>query len=67
MSCGYSENMLSNALFDSIKGNALDCLSDIAEIGLDAITEDDTLKSIPVVSTAISVFNIGKSITEMTE
>lgn len=64
MSCGYSENMLSNALFDSIKDNALDCLSDIVEIGLDAITEDDTLKSIPVVSTAISVFNIGKSIKE---
>lgn len=58
------ENALSTSLFESIRDNVLPPLADFAESGLDAITEDETLKSIPVISTVISVFKIGKSIKE---
>lgn len=58
------ENALSISFFESIMDNALDCLTDAAELGLDAITEDETIKSIPIVSTVVSVLKIGKSIQE---
>lgn len=36
----------------------------MSEVGLDTIIEDETLKSIPFVSTAISVYKIGSTIRE---
>ena len=56
------ESSLGNSLIDSIGGTVADSMGNILEIGLDSIMEEGLLKDVPFISTAISVFKIGKSI-----
>ena len=55
---------LSDSLAITISQEGTSILSDCAEIALDSILEDGLLKDIPFVSTAISLYRIGKSIHE---
>jgi len=50
----------SNSLTEEVYGIA----GEYAELGLDAMAEDGLFKDIPIVSTAVSVYRIGKSIRE---
>ena len=56
------ESSLGNSLIDSMGGTVADSMGNILEIGLDSIMEEGLLKDVPFISTAISVFKIGKSI-----
>lgn len=58
------ENNLSLALRDSISEEASSTLSDIAEVGLDSILDDGLFKDIPLISTALSLYRIGRSVKE---
>lgn len=58
------ENSLSVALGDSIKEEVGACISDLTEVGLDAIMDDGILKDIPIVSTTVALYKIGNSIRE---
>lgn len=49
-----------NSLTEDVSGIA----EEYAELGLDALVEDGLFKDIPIVSTAVSVYRIGKSIRE---
>lgn len=55
---------LSTSLVDSIGSTTTECLGNFLELGLDAILEEGLLKEIPFVSTAISIYKIGKSLTD---
>ena len=59
-----SEKSLSVALGDSLREESIACISDLAEVGLDAIMNDGILKDIPILSTAVAVYKIGSSIKE---
>lgn len=56
------EKSLSRAFSESLKEEAIACVSDLAEVGLDAILEDGLLKDIPIISTAVSIYKIGSSL-----
>lgn len=56
--------LLSTALEDSINGEISDVISDLAEIGLDSLFDEGVLREIPFISTAVSVYRIGRSISE---
>lgn len=58
------EKSLSVAFGDSLKEESIACISDLAEVGLDAIMEDGIFKDIPILSTAVAVYKIGSSIKE---
>jgi hypothetical protein len=58
------EKSLSIAFGDSLKEESISCISEYAEIGLDAVMEDGILKDIPIVSTAVALYKIGDSIKE---
>lgn len=58
------ENNLSLALRDSISEEASSTLTDIAEVGLDSILDDSLFKDIPLISTALSLYRIGRSVKE---
>lgn len=58
------EQSLTLAFGNSLTEEVAGIVGDYAEIGLDALVEDDLLKDIPMVSTAVSVYRIGKSIRE---
>ena len=49
-----------NSLTEEVSGIA----GEYAELGLDALVEDGIFKDIPIVSTVVSLFRIGKSIRE---
>lgn len=49
---------------DSLAENTVDCIGELAEVGLDSILEDGLLADVPIISTAISVYKIGSSIKE---
>jgi hypothetical protein len=57
-----SEKSLAVAFEDTLAENTIDIISDIAEVGLDAVLDDGLLKDIPIISTAVSLFKIGKTI-----
>ncbi|MBR1432886.1 hypothetical protein [Ruminococcus sp.] len=59
-----NENSIVESFSASIVNNAVDMGSELAEVGLDSILEDGTLKDIPFISTAISVYKIGTTIKE---
>ena len=59
-----SQVSLSDSLATTISQEGTSILSDCAEIALDSILEDGLLKEVPFVSTAISLYRIGKSIHE---
>lgn len=56
------EKTLSVALSETLKSESVDCISSLAEIGLDSILEDGLFKDIPIVSTVISLYKIGNSL-----
>ncbi len=56
--------VLANAFGNSLTEDAIGCLGDYVELGLDSILEDGVFKDIPIVSTVISIFKIGNSIRE---
>lgn len=58
------ENDLSFALSNSISEEIGNIATDILEIGLDSILDDGLLKEVPILSTAVNVFKIGKSVVE---
>ena len=58
------ENSLSIAFSDSLKEDTVTCISELAEVGLDAIIDDGILKDIPLLSTAISMYKIGNRIND---
>ena len=58
------DKSLSTAFADSLTEEAVSCISEYAEIGLDALMDDGILKDIPIVATAISLYKIGGSIKE---
>lgn len=58
------EKSLSIAFSDSLKEESVACISDLVEVGLDAILDDGILKDIPILSTAVAVYKIGSSIKE---
>ena len=58
------EKSLSISFGDSLKVEAVACISDLAEVGLDAIMEDGMLKDIPILSSAVSLYKIGNNLKE---
>ena len=52
-------NNLSLALRDSINTEAGSIAANIAEIGLDSIIDDDMLREVPILSTAVSLYKLG--------
>ena len=55
---------LPSALCDSITEETGNAAAGILEVGLDSILEDGLLKDIPLLSTATSLYKIGRSINE---
>lgn len=55
---------LSIAFADSLSEDSISCVSEFAELGLDAIMDDGLLKDIPFVSTMIAVYKISGNIKE---
>lgn len=58
------EQSLSLSFGNSLTEDVAGIVGEYAELGLDALVEDGLLKNIPVVSTAVAVYKIGKSIHE---
>lgn len=58
------EYSLSIAFSDSLKENAIGCISDLADVGLDSILEDGLFKDLPIFSTVISLYKIGNSLVD---
>lgn len=58
------EKNLPSAFSDSLSDEITGSVAEFAELGLDSILEDGLLKDIPLVSTVVSLFKIGKSIHE---
>lgn len=56
------EKTLSLALCETLKSESVDCISDLAEVGLDSILEDSLFKDVPIISTAISLYKIGNGL-----
>lgn len=55
---------LSISFSDSLKEDVVSCVSEFAEMGLDAIMNDGILKDVPIVCTAVSLYKIGNSFKE---
>ena len=55
---------LSLALSNSVSKEAQSIASDLLEVGLDTILDNDIIREIPLLSTAVSIYRIGKSIKE---
>ena len=64
MSYEYSKNekTLSLALSETLKSESVDCISELAEVGLDSILEEGLFKELPIISTAVAIYKIGGSI-----
>ena len=56
--------VLANAFGNSLTEDAIGCLGNYVELGIDSILEDGVFKDIPIVSTVISIFKVGNSIRE---
>ena len=56
------EKSLTIAFGDSLTDKSVDCLSSLAEVGLDSIMEDGLFKDVPILSTVVSLYKIGGSI-----
>ena len=57
-------NDLSKSLKDSLSPEFESIISNAVELGIDALLEDGILKDIPFISSAISIYRIGKSMKE---
>ena len=49
---------------DSLTEEVSSCVGEFVEIGVDSVLEDGLMKDIPFISTAVSIYRIGKSIRE---
>ena len=58
------DSELSLALSNSLSEETFSTVSDLLEVGLDSIMDDGLLKDIPVLSTAVSLYRIGRSLYE---
>lgn len=58
------EQSLSISFSDSLTEEVSGIAGEYVELGLDALVEDGLFKDIPIVSTAVAVYRIGKSIRE---
>lgn len=58
------EQSLAISFNDSLTSDVSDCVGEFVEIGLDSIMDEGLLKEIPFISTAVSIYRIGKSIRE---
>lgn len=58
------EHSLAISFSDSLTEEVSGIAGEYAEIGLDALVEDGFFKDIPIVSTAVAVYRIGKSLRE---
>lgn len=58
------EHSLAVSFGNSLTEDVADVVCEYAELGLDALVEDGLLRDIPLVSTAVTVYRIGKSIHE---
>ena len=56
------EKSLTIAFGDSLTDKSVDCLSSLAEVGLDSIMEDGLFKDVPILSTVVSLYKIGDNI-----
>lgn len=52
------------ALANSLTPEMAAIISDFAEVGLDAVSADSILKEVPVMSTVVHAYNIGKTVRE---
>jgi hypothetical protein len=55
---------LSTSLSESLTENATSCIGGLIEIGLDSIMDDGILKDIPFLSTTVSIYRIGRNLSE---
>jgi len=58
------EQTLALSFRNSLTEEVFSITGEYVELGLDALTEDGLFKDIPIVSTAVAVYRIGKSIRE---
>lgn len=58
------DTSLSIAFGNSLKDEVASGISNLAEVGLDAIMDEGIFKDIPILSTAIAIYKIGSSIKE---
>lgn len=58
------EKSLSVALSDSIKQEVVENIGSLVEIGLDSVMDEGLFKDIPLISTIVSVYKIGRGIKE---
>lgn len=58
------EQSLAKSFGDSLTEEVFGITGEYVELGLDALVEDGLFKDIPIVSTAVAVYRIGKSIRE---
>lgn len=58
------ENNLAASFEDTLNENLTSCISELAEVGIDSILDEGLFKDIPIISTVITAFQIGKSIQE---
>ena len=57
-----NEKTLSLALSETLKSESVECISELAEVGLDSILEEGLFKELPIISTAVAIYKIGGSI-----
>ena len=57
-----NEESLSLALSETLKSESVDCISELAEVGLDSILEEGLFKELPIIATAVAIYKIGGSI-----
>lgn len=55
---------LTDSMSSSIKSEVADLVSNVGEVGIDAALNDGVIQDMPFISTAISVFKIGRTIRE---
>lgn len=59
-----NKNILSESFRKTIKDNAVNAAGGLVETGLDTVIDNELLKSVPFVSTAVSFYRIGTTIRE---
>lgn len=58
------EQSLAISFNDSLTSDVSDCVGELVEVGIDSIMDDNLLKDVPFISTAVSIYRIGKSVRE---
>jgi hypothetical protein len=58
------EQSLAISFDNSLTEEVFSCVNEFVEIGIDSMMEDGLMKDIPFISTAVSIYKIGKSVRE---